>query len=744
MAQFLAINGVVQIDAVGLQGFFRVVADDPKKTYAIFAKLLNREGQDASPDNIDNAKHSPPAGARRRDSWLWEIEKDFLDNLHERQLLSVVQVVSDTKRLASAVLSDAERARHAHRVKAMEPFLDANYRCQMLYQKNGLGRIVERARQRDPETGRTSCARCTVYRLWALLLQFGFSAGSLHPRFDLAGAPGVSKPAREGGKKVGRPCAAVMLRIDHHNQPGMSHEWRKIVLQADAKHSRPKPKFSVRYNNIVKAFSTSFTNDGERVQMVMPEIGTYPNKRQFRHLLDSDRKVIRALEKVTKTFGESSLRGYTGRSWEGVAGPGHTYSIDSTVGDVYLRSSINRAWIIGRPIVYVVVDIWSSAVVGFYVCLTGPAWITAKVALFSTFARSTLVAKLAGFDPAACVLNPAPGIPYRLLCDRGEYLSKAAFETGMSIGLQLAYAAPYRGDWKGLVEVLNRIAKDQQYYFVPGAFDARRKEMELRPDPKKSAFTLREYVDHLAWSFYLYNTRESRQHRLDATMIGASVPASPAGLWGFGHSVGMGYSTTQPEDILISALLPQIDGKVNREGIYRGKLQYRSELLEAEKWSTRARHGGVINLQCHHFPSSVGTIWIPHPHGTGLLPMELSDQTIAAPTLSDDELADAWMTQRLASATKEHQEVARNFDKFQDMGRKREKAIELTREAELKYKGGKPSIGEARSIESSENQYGTSVDPSPDGSADAFANERQLEESSYVDLMKKIMEGALR
>ena len=121
--------------------------------------------------------------------------------------------------------------------------------------------------------------------------------------------------------------------------------------------------------------------------------------RSSAHCTSELTRLQRILEKTTKAHFKRALRGLTARNWEGVAGPGHTWAIDSTVGDIYLRSSVNRAWIVGRPIVYIIVDIWSTAVVGFYVCLTGPSWNTAKVSLFNATADPALLGDLWGYEP---------------------------------------------------------------------------------------------------------------------------------------------------------------------------------------------------------------------------------------------------------------------------------------------------------------------------------------------------------
>jgi len=61
------------------------------------------------------------------------------------------------------------------------------------------------------------------------------------------------------------------------------------------------------------------------------------------------------------------------------------------------------------------------------------------------------LADLWGFDGITS-LDPAPALPFRLLCDRGEYLSQGAARTGIDLGLNSAFNPAYRPDLKGLVE----------------------------------------------------------------------------------------------------------------------------------------------------------------------------------------------------------------------------------------------------------------------------------------------------
>ena len=61
---------------------------------------------------------------------------------------------------------------------------------------------------------------------------------------------------------------------------------------------------------------------------------------------------------------ELTGRAITGRSDYQLMGPGAKYQIDATVGDIYLVSQFNRKDIIGRPVMYFVMDSYSRMVTG--------------------------------------------------------------------------------------------------------------------------------------------------------------------------------------------------------------------------------------------------------------------------------------------------------------------------------------------------------------------------------------------
>lgn len=597
-------------------------------------------------------------------------------------------------------ISAADEAIYSMRKNAMAPFLDFDHLREQILVHKGIGGLVN-------EVVRGGRSESYVRNCFSLLCRFGFHESSLRSGLHRCGGPGIPRPCDPGGnKKAGRKTTKQRIALQFGEnlppeQPGASTAWRNKILAADKRIPTPKPEMPERVTAILNsAFVTRYRHENGKLLTVDPELGEYPNRRQIQRVLENEiPRLQRLLERTTKGHFLRSLRRLVSRNWQGVSGPGHTWSIDSTIGDIFLRSSVNRAWIIGRPVVYIVVDVWSTAVVGFYVCLRGPSWDTAKVALFSSAAPGALLGDLWGYQPVIS-LSPAPTMCADLLCDRGEYLSKAAKITGAKLIPCMSYTPPYRPDLKGVVEVLHRIAKDDQYHFVPGAIDQRRAEFELRKiNPEESVLTVPEYVAYLHTVFTEYNLTAPRQSRIDAHMNGAGVFPSPAGLWRYGHEKGIGVRRNLSVDKLITDLLPAERASVNRHGVRWAGKEYRSDVVDEQQWTALARNFGGWELQASYFPGSVSRIWTPRPGASGLLELSLSEHSTASPELTVDEWADAYI---VGLSKKEESQHVNNLAALR-LRRQAEdiiaRAKELTREACESHHGEKPTLSEARKLE---------------------------------------------
>jgi len=716
MAQ-LIFNEVLRISADGLSGFFRVVAQTPDGLSIWLAYAGGAEGQEGE---------APPAlGSLRR------VSTETLRSWAQAHAVSAVDIQAAGKMQADpGALNEKEQAVWRQRVEMMQPMLDPIRVQACVGPAGSLGTLV-RAVQAQGD-----CSRALAYRLWAQLVQYGFAPASLIPRFAACGAPGVRRPVADGKRKAGRKSNKERLQVvEPSPQRGLVEQDHIKILHHYRRLMKPGVRFGTLYRRIVEAaYVTQYRQEGEVRVPIVPPQGSFPNPRQVRHVIESSVKDLeRVLRRTTQGHFNRNLRGIRGRSYDGVPGSGHTYAIDSTIGDIHLRSAICPAWIVGRPIVYVVVDVWSTAVVGFYACLEGPAWRDAKLAVFSTVCDPALLGDLWGYEPIPS-LWPRPQQPYRLRCDRGEYLSAAAKETGLALRLNLEFAPPRRPDWKGMVEVLHRVMKDEQYQFLPGAIDARRKELELRKDARESALNLREYVQYLHGLFAHYNLHADRSHRMTAEMIAAGVDATPAGLWRFGFDAGLGFGQATSNELLCSSLLPRGSAAIRRDGIYWESAEYESDIALAQQWTARARNFGAIEQAIHYFPGSTSRFWWPNGEG-GMEVFRLKGNARVTAEASLYDWRDAQMVERMKKDDRAYRklEAATRLAAHQTLLRNR--AAERTREAD--ETASAPAVPDVRDARAFERLMKPHLQPLP---VDGTPSTVQPDEagSAYADLMDSV------
>lgn len=756
-------NEVIRIATGALMGLYRVVLDEPGIERVIAVQLdvdaetVRPKGGRKKKEKTKKPRKKAPLPLVGELLWLSRVELESLDRDHH--LLKVEVDLASIFYLPNS--ANADLAIYDLRKEVMKDFLSFQALRDSILVHSGLGGLVKTA----VESGKAS--RALVYKLWSLLCRYGISETSLRPMREKCGAAGVPRPCDpDGREKAGRKTVKQVVAARSGvklppEQPGMSTDWRNRIMAADLCIPEPKPEMPARCTLILNShFVTHFKHvdgkliavepkqtselgkhmkEGGKIVQVEPGKGEYPNRQQIRRVLETEiPRLVRLAQKTTSGHFKRNLRGLVARNWKGVAGPGHTWAIDSTIGDIYLRSSVNAAWIIGRPVVYIVCDVWSTAIVGFYVCLQGPSWDMAKLSLFSSGADPALIGDLWGYY-ALHTLSPAPTLPAVLLCDRGEYLSRAASQTGVRLIPVMSYAPPYRPDLKGIVEVLHRIMKDHQRCdFIPGAIDARRAELELRKfNPNDGIFTTRQFVHYLNAIFTEYNLSADREHRLDAHMKAAGVFPSPAGLWAWGHLMGVGFRRAVPKAELISSLLMSDTGRVSRNGVTYAGRHYSNTAVEDQQWSAYARNFGGWDIPCHHYPGSVSRIWTPNVAGQGLMDLTLSDQSTASGELTFDEVVDSFAFGQLSRADVAHvraMEALKALRKVQELV---DNAKALTAAAITSDFGSKPSMSEARRLEDMPLSAGSSTKAEP-----ATQSDLGEAEQGYLDMMRALAAAA--
>ena len=187
------------------------------------------------------------------------------------------------------------------------------------------------------------------------------------PDYDKSGGRGKKRTA--SGKKLGRPRSIA---------PGTGaivdtsvERMFRIVLD---RHYLTEKNHSLPYAH--RRFEDMF----ETAHPDVPK-ENFPTVAQLRYFYEREYvRPERIRLRANKIEYQKDIRPLQGTATSGVHGPGARYEIDATIADIYLLSA-DRQKIIGRPTLYVVVDVYSRLIAGFYVGLENPSYVTAMLAL---------------------------------------------------------------------------------------------------------------------------------------------------------------------------------------------------------------------------------------------------------------------------------------------------------------------------------------------------------------------------
>lgn len=335
-------------------GIYRIIINSVARGL-IACSLIANENSETSKTRAGKRKRKksplPLVGKLR-----WIPKKVFASLVDQGQIIPIQyqRNSTDAKSLSPKALSVYSR-----RVQVMGDFLDQIRLHDELEATCSISSLAKQA------MNRFSVSKYYVHKNWSLLCRYGLTAPSLSPSLKNCGGRGIPRPCdvnpdgslmrQKPGRK--RKVQSMQKTLGHEFvlQPGITSEWRKMILSLDSKFKNPKPSYPVRCKHILEmGFSDVTEINGQMVKALWPR-GQYPSRAQILHVLKSGTSSMQRIgETTSKRHLESSRRGLTAKGWQGVPGPGHTWAIDSTIGDIYLRSSVNRDWIIGRPIVYLI------------------------------------------------------------------------------------------------------------------------------------------------------------------------------------------------------------------------------------------------------------------------------------------------------------------------------------------------------------------------------------------------------
>jgi hypothetical protein len=504
-------------------------------------------------------------------------------------------------------LSDAMRSRKERAWDAIEPLI------------KDMPSIFQPSYRNVQITKRAAEVQCHVdsIRDWLCeYWQMGSTPAALFGKRNRCGAPGKTKPVNlKSNTTVGHDVAQEVKRGAPRTKTSgigtnMSEEHRRTIQVATNLFYKKNRKATLKYTylKMLRHFyrDSIAASADERMTITNPE--NIPTYQQFLywHKKENEEYDLIRLRKG-QIFFEKTLRPLLGNSTFEAIGPGYRYQIDATIADIYLVSRIDRNTIVGRPVMYVVIDVWSRLIVGLYIGLEEASWTTAMMAIHNVtlnkvdFCRQFDIS----IDPSEWPNTPLATV---LLGDRGELLSQQADRLTEILGIEIENTPPYRADWKGIVE--------RQFRLLPAKFSAdvsgyvekdfkQRTGLDYRMD---ASLTLYEFTKIAIHCVLEHNAIPVGGYPLENAMITEGIPAIPNQLWNWGIKNRMGALAHHSESKLLFALLPTANAIVTAKGIsFLGRNYYAPD-VEQRGWFSKARSKGRFKVTISYHPHNLDII----------------------------------------------------------------------------------------------------------------------------------------
>ncbi len=421
---------------------------------------------------------------------------------------------------------------------------------------------------------------------------------------------GKSRDYEKGGyKKLGRPAKSghgfgkVLQEKDFHN---FEKAVRKYYL------TRKEMTFQSVYERLLADFYTVEVTgqQGDTSLQLLPE-AEIPSISQFRYWYQKNKNLKTEIQKRKgDTKYNLTSRSILGKSDYGLMGPGSQYQIDATVGDIYLVSQFDRSNIIGRPVMYFVIDAFSRMVTGMYVGLEGPSWVGAMMAIANAASDKTAYCRKYGISITEEEW-PCHHIPAAILGDRGEMESRKADNLVSMLGIRIENTPPYRADLKGIIEQHFRTISTNATIMLPGRVKpdmaergGRDYRLDAKLDIRQFTAVIIKCVLYYNNSHYMDSFEKSRQ------MMEAGVEGVPVKLWNWGIRYCSGALRIMPEEKVRLALMPTDNAAVTSQGVRFKGLYYSGKELAEGLWFEKARSKGSYRVKISYDPRDMGEIYV--------------------------------------------------------------------------------------------------------------------------------------
>jgi len=365
---------------------------------------------------------------------------------------------------------------------------------------------------------------------------------------------------------------------------------------------------------------------------------TYPSINQFRYWAETDHEVVSLLK---KRLGEKSYnlnsRPLHGRTESHAGGPGSIFMIDGTRLDVVIVHCVTRRPI-GRPQLYLVVDVFSHLIVGFSISLENAGYDASVGAILSCARNKQELCREFGVEidpgewPAACIPD--------LLVGDSEIATLQHAKLVESKMLNFRVVPAYRPDLKGLVESLYAALNKTTIHHLPGRSSGQRFRCE--PNPDHLAVIDLPAINRIVINYIRrHNLTVNKDYQMTEAMVADGMVPTPQNLWNWGEINCGGLRRVWDNELLKRMCFPTDVALINRRGLAFSGVFYvpvvTADLPEFELWRTVESGNASRRVTITRNPLRVDRVWLHHEDR--LVAMKLAEESALYSEWTIDDLA---------------------------------------------------------------------------------------------------------
>jgi hypothetical protein len=414
----------------------------------------------------------------------------------------------------------------------------------------------------------------TVYRTFRRYCQQGFTPAAASDDYDRSGGRGQQRwkgaPGRKPKRKTSR-ASARNQEVQHLLELGADYYF--AFAYSKGKRAQKTLEQAVRW--IKRTFLRDrvvYNQNGEMIALKFDRSIVITERQLQYHIYRNYSYEERRIRKVglrQYMLHERPLVGKLRTS----RGPGERFHIDATVADIYLVGQILRTKVIGRPVLYLVVDDYSAMVVGFYLTFEPPSWDGAMMALANAVSPKVPFCKSIGIDIveeqwSACRLCET------LYADHGEVSSvHKAHRLIAHYRIEFQNPPAYRPDLRAVMERRFGIIPAIWNSFVPGIVEKGSFDRGVEHPAYHAALDIVEFGRVVCYAILSYNNRLIRGYQTPPEMVERELAPTPLNLWRYGTEVN-GCGRHVDVDEFLAKAMPTTTAPIDGNGILHNGVHY--------------------------------------------------------------------------------------------------------------------------------------------------------------------------